>query len=70
MKHMMNEQFLKIVSLVALSATIVPCCLFFAGMIGHDTVKTLALIGTIVWFIATPMWMSRKLSPADKEVEI
>lgn len=66
----MNQQILKIVSLVALAATIVPCLLYFVGMLGHDAVRMLALIGTIVWFIATPMWMSRKLSVADKEVEI
>ena len=66
----MNPQTLKIVSLVALAATIVPCLLYFGGMLGHEAVKVLALIGTIVWFIATPMWMSRKLTVADKEVEI
>ena len=66
----MNSQILKLISLVALFATIVPCLLYFFGMLGHDAVKVLALIGTIVWFIATPMWMSRKLTVADKEVEI
>jgi hypothetical protein len=66
----MNHKNLKIVSLVALCATILPCFLYFGGMLGHDTVKTLALVGTIAWFIATPMWMSRKLSVADKEVEL
>ena len=66
----MNAQVLKIVSLVALLATLVPCLLYFGGILGHDAVKILALIGTIVWFIATPMWMSRKLSVADSEVEI
>ena len=66
----MNTNIVKIVSLVALAATIVPCLLYFGGIVDHDAVKLIALIGTIAWFIATPMWMSRKLKVADKEVEI
>ena len=66
----MSEQFLKVVSLVALAATILPCFLYFAGRVDHAVVKTLALVGTVVWFVATPMWMSRELSPADQEIEI
>lgn len=66
----MNTTIPKLVSLVALATTILPCLLYFVGVIGHDTVKSLALMGTIVWFIATPMWMSRELSVADSEVEI
>ena len=60
----------KIVSLVALAATIVPCLLYFGGIIGLDAVKLTALIGTIAWFIATPMWMGRELPIDAAEVEI
>ncbi len=60
----------QIVSLLALAATIVPCLLYFFGAIGLDAVKLTALIGTIVWFIATPFWMGRKLPVDAKEVEI
>ncbi len=60
----------KIVSLVALGAVVIPCLLFFAGMTSLNTVKTLALIGTVLWFIATPMWMGRELDIASSEVEI
>ena len=60
----------KIVSLIALSAVIIPCLLFFAGAIGLDTVKWAALAGTIAWFVATPLWMSRKLPVDAAEVEI
>lgn len=48
----------------------VPCLLFFAGLINLDTVKSMALVGTIGWFIATPLWMSRKLPVDAAEVEI
>ncbi len=60
----------KIVSLVALSAVIIPCLLYFTGAIGLDAVKWAALAGTIGWFIATPMWMSQKLPKDAAEVEI
>lgn len=60
----------KIVSLVALSATTIPCLLYFAGAINHDAVKVAALVGTIAWFISTPTWMGKKLPMDAKEVEI
>jgi hypothetical protein len=59
-----------IISLVALAATIVPSCLFFLGTIGHDSAKAIALVGTAIWFIATPLWMGRELPVDAKEVEI
>lgn len=65
----MNE-IAKIVSLVSLGLVVVPCLLYFAGAIGLDAVKWTALAGTIGWFIATPMWMSRKLPVDAGEVEI
>ena len=61
---------MKIVSLIALSATIVPSLLYVFGMASHDLVKVAALIGTIVWFGATPMWMGRELNPDADQVEI
>ena len=60
----------KVVSLIALAATIIPSFLFFAGSMSHDAVKAAALIGTVAWFIATPMWMGRDLPIDAKEVEI
>lgn len=60
----------KIVSLVALSAVVVPCLLFSVGVVGQDAVKWAALAGTIDWFVATPLWMSRKLPIDAKQVEV
>ena len=60
----------KIVSLVALSATIAPCLLYFMGVVGHDLVKWVALAGTVGWFISTPLWMGRELPVDAMEVEI
>ena len=61
---------MKITSLVALAATIAPCLLYFAGLIGMNVMKWGSLIGTIGWFIATPLWMGRELKVDAKEVEI
>jgi ACR3 family arsenite efflux pump ArsB len=49
----------KLLSLVALAVTTVPCVLFFYSMVDHVTMKWLALAGTVLWFIFTPMWMGR-----------
>ena len=60
----------KIGSLITLSLVVVPCLLYFVDTIGLDAVKLSALIGTVGWFIATPLWMSRDLSVDASEVEI
>ncbi|HYW78039.1 MAG TPA: hypothetical protein VE890_00620 [Thermoguttaceae bacterium] len=60
----------KLISFVALAATIVPSVLYFAGAIGHDATKWTALAGTVAWFIATPLWVGRKLPVDATEVEI
>ncbi|EMI15949.1 putative membrane protein [Rhodopirellula maiorica SM1] len=60
----------KTVSLIALCAVIVPCLLYFAGAIDLAAVKWTAFAGTICWFVATPMWMSRELPKDAAQVEI
>ncbi|MCO8121289.1 hypothetical protein NHH03_06030 [Stieleria sp. TO1_6] len=60
----------KAASLISLCCVILPCLLHFAGLIGLETVKITALVGTIGWFIATPVWMSRKLPVDAAEVDI
>lgn len=59
---------LKVCSLVALGATILPALLFYAGSLDHDAVKWLALGGTIGWFIVTPLWMGRSADTKDEVV--
>lgn len=60
----------KIVSLIALVATIAPCLLFYFGALDLNSMKWVTLAATIVWFIATPIWMSRDLPVADEQVQI
>lgn len=60
----------KLVSLATLALVVFPCLLYLLGFIGIESVKWTALAGTIGWFIATPIWMSRDLSVDANEVEI
>jgi hypothetical protein len=42
---------------LGLGLTIVPCVLFFAGSMTQETVKTVMLVGSALWFIAViPRW--------------
>jgi uncharacterized membrane protein len=61
---------LRSISLVALAATIVPSFLYVAGRLTLDGVMWAALIGTVVWFVVTPLWMDRKREVDDAEVQI
>lgn len=60
----------KVVSWIALAATIVPSVLAFAGLLSLDAVRWIALAATIIWFVATPMWMGRELPIDADQVEI
>ncbi|TWU32958.1 hypothetical protein [Novipirellula artificiosorum] len=66
----MKSSYLKVLSVVALCATILPCLLYFTGVIGHSAVTLMALVGTIIWFASTPWWMGREVRVDAKEVEI
>ena len=59
---------LKLISLLALISTVVPSVLYFTGALLRSAVKALALIGTIDWFVATPLWMNR--DPEGIHVEV
>jgi hypothetical protein len=60
---------LRIVSLLALIALILPSILFLAGRMELDRVKWTMLIATIVWFFtATPvMWREQRQQEPEKE---
>ena len=49
----------RLVSFVSLAATIVPPVLFFAGTLTLAATQQWMLVATIVWFVATPVWMDR-----------
>jgi hypothetical protein len=64
------NQLAKLASWIGLAATAAPCLLFYFNAIDLNAMKTITLIGTLVWFIATPIWMGRESDPAATEVEI
>jgi high-affinity Fe2+/Pb2+ permease len=51
---------LKLISFIGLILTVVPAFLVFAGTIELQMHKNLMLMGTLLWFIPAPFWMSRK----------
>ena len=50
----------QLVSWIALSGVTLPSFLALAGVVDLLQVKTLMLVSTLLWFIATPLWMGRK----------
>ena len=49
----------QIASGVALVGTILPAVLFFGGSLELTQLKTWMFVATVVWFVATPLWMER-----------
>lgn len=47
-------------SWLGLLITFVPSLLYFANRLDHTTVLTTALLGTVIWFASTPVWMSKE----------
>ncbi len=52
-----TKRLAQIVSLASLVVLLVPSVLFLAGRMDLDRVKLVMLIATILWFVATPLWM-------------
>jgi len=52
-------------SWLALAGTLLPAVLFYLGKLDLDQVKLSMLVATVVWFLATSLWMGRE--PKDKE---
>jgi hypothetical protein len=49
---------LQLASSLALAGIVIPPVLYFSGEMAHDTVKTVMLLATVLWFAATPFWMN------------
>lgn len=54
------RKLLQLISLVALVLTVLPSALYLAAKIDLDQTKWSMLVATIVWFVATPLWMGQK----------
>ena len=59
------RRILQLVSWLALAGTLLPSCLFLLNMADLDSVKTMMLVSTVVWFVVTPWWMQRKPDQAE-----
>ena len=57
---MIMRRAAQVASGLALVGTILPAVLFFASRLDLDQVKAWMLAATVVWFVATPLWMDRK----------
>jgi len=53
------------ISWLALAGTILPSCIFLAGQVELDAVKTVMFAATVAWFLATPLWMLDKPEEAS-----
>jgi len=56
----MKKRIGQLLSALALAGTIIPPCLFFADVLALPAVLPWMLGATVLWFIATPLWMEYK----------
>ncbi len=54
------KRLAEIVSWLALAGALLPACLFFADQMDLNRAKEWMLAATVVWFLATPLWMEHK----------
>ncbi|HUT14137.1 MAG TPA: hypothetical protein VMY42_26860 [Thermoguttaceae bacterium] len=54
------RQLCQLASWSSLAAVVVPSGVYLFGSVDLDDVKEIILIGTVVWFVATPLWMGLK----------
>lgn len=58
---------LKIVSLLSLVVLVLPSVLFLAGRMELDTVKSIMIAASIVWFVTAAGWMWKEPTEPEKE---
>ncbi len=56
----MTRTLAQIVSWAAFAGSIAPALLFYVDRMTLPQVKFWMLVATVVWFVATPLWMERK----------
>lgn len=53
------KKLVPVISFLGLALVIVPACLYLAGIMEKPQMKSLMLIGTLLWFISAPMWIGK-----------
>ena len=56
----MKKKIAQLLSALALAATIIPPCLFFAGTLTRAAVQPWMLGAAALWFATAPLWMEHK----------
>jgi uncharacterized membrane protein len=51
-----------IVSFLGLVLVFVPAVAYLADTMDKNTMTTIMLIGTVIWFVSAPFWMGRNAS--------
>ncbi len=54
------KMLMKVLSYIALGATVIPSVFVFAGSITWQTHADLMLGGTVLWFVTAPFWMKKE----------
>ena len=54
------KKIARVVSCLALAATLVPAVLFFSDAMALPAARLWMLVGALVWFVAAPFWMEHK----------
>lgn len=57
--------FAKTISLLSVATVLMASLLMLSGSIDHAASKTVALAGTLGWFISAPFWMGRTRENRD-----
>jgi hypothetical protein len=53
------KRFAQLLSGLALISTLTPALLYLNDRVSLESMKSCMLIATVVWFVATPLWMGR-----------
>ena len=56
----MKTILLKIISYLALAATIIPPLMVFFGELDINTNKQIMAISMVIWFATAPFWINKK----------
>jgi hypothetical protein len=53
------RRLLPVISFVGLALVFGPVLVYLAGSLEKDTMSTIMLTGTVVWFASVPFWMGK-----------
>jgi Na+/proline symporter len=57
------------VSIAGLAAVFLPAVAYLVDWLEKDTMTTIMLVGTIVWFVTAPLWMGQSPAGAPGQQE-